>query len=415
MDYLQRSVNALTRYLYLRGLCQVGEKMFGAAAAVLMAGTTANPLQRLVNALARGQLLLGQARFLNLQSDHARSSLIAQAAQAQFEQTLAQARAEEIPGLAVASLSNLGSISLLQDNYTTAASYLEQALQIYQTVGDPLHEADTLSDLGVVMMLYGDYAAAHNYLARSLKTAQQANSRTGEGLASYNLGQVADITGNYAAARGYFEQARRIGHDIRDDRLETQALASLGLLLHHQGEDDAAWGISDRAVRLAQLSGNRAAEAEASTYSGHALLRLGMHAEAATAYGQALNNQQELGQDNLAMEPLAGLAQVALAQGRLGKATAYVEEIMCHLAPDEGPDMLILTGLKGTREPFRVCLTCIQVLQASRSPRASGCLATTYRLLQERANRISDAAMRRSFLTKVAVHREILDGAQAAA
>ncbi|MDQ1300422.1 MAG: hypothetical protein QG637_339, partial [Chloroflexota bacterium] len=208
VERLQRTANALARYLSLRGRYQTGERLFGQAAEALRAPFGASDAASggagLVSALVRGQLLLSQARFLNLQAEHERLAVVAQAARAQFEHTLAQARAEGIRELAVASLSNLGSIAMLQSDYAAARDSLEAALQLHEQMDEPLVAASLLSDLGVVMMLYGDYAAARSYLERSQQTCQQNGDRAGEGMACFNLGRVTDTIGRYDAAQSYF-------------------------------------------------------------------------------------------------------------------------------------------------------------------------------------------------------------------
>jgi hypothetical protein len=100
------------------------------------------------------------------------------------------------------------------------------------------------------------------------------------------------------------------------------------------------------------------------------------------------------------METLAGLARVALAQDDLSQAQAHVQEILNHL--EEGT-------LDGTYEPFRVYLTCYRVLETDGDPRAGEILATAYDLLQERAAKIKDEAMRCSFLENVPAHRELVE------
>ena len=132
---------------------------------------------------------------------------------------------------------------------------------------------------------------------------------------------------------------------------------------------------------------------------GHALLGLGRLEGAAEAYQNSVALRRELGRPNLAMESLAGLARVALAQGDLARAQAHAEEILSHLE----------TGtLHGAISPFQVYLTCYRVLKAGQDTRAQEILATAYGLLQERAARITDEELRRSFLENVATHREIV-------
>jgi len=108
--------------------------------------------------------------------------------------------------------------------------------------------------------------------------------------------------------------------------------------------------------------------------------------------------RRELGQPNLALEPLAGLARVSLAQGDVTSAQARVEELLRHL--ESGT-------LDGATEPFRVYLTCYRVLCASRDLRAPEVLTTMHTRLQEQAARINDEELRRSFLENVPAHREI--------
>lgn len=133
---------------------------------------------------------------------------------------------------------------------------------------------------------------------------------------------------------------------------------------------------------------------------GHAQASLGQFDKAATAYREAIALQRELGRLNQAMEPLAGLAGVALAQGELQQAQAHVEEILSHLEAGG--------VLDGTIDPFQIHLTCYRVLKANQAPRAGALVTAAYDLLQERAAKITDEALRRSFLENVASHREIV-------
>lgn len=85
---------------------------------------------------------------------------------------------------------------------------------------------------------------------------------------------------------------------------------------------------------------------------------------------------RELGQFHFAREALAGRGRVALAQGDLAQAQALVAELL---------PQLTIENLYGEREPFRVYLTCCQVLRDSQDPRAEEILAKAHDLLQARA------------------------------
>jgi hypothetical protein len=109
--------------------------------------------------------------------------------------------------------------------------------------------------------------------------------------------------------------------------------------------------------------------------------------------------RQKLGEHHLAMESLAGLAHVALDQDDLDRAQAQVGQILSFLEDNT---------LEGTEEPFRIYFVCHQVLRANQDPRAREILVSAYDLLQERAAKITDAELRRSFLEEVPAHQEIV-------
>ena len=135
------------------------------------------------------------------------------------------------------------------------------------------------------------------------------------------------------------------------------------------------------------------------THLGHALVGFGHLTEATDAYQQSLALRLELGQLHLTAESLAGLARICLIQERPGEAQAFVEEIL---------NFLKIHTLEGTLEPMRVYLTCYRVLVANKDSHSKELLIATHKLLQERAARIENEEMRRSYLGNVAAHREIV-------
>ncbi len=83
------------------------------------------------------------------------------------------------------------------------------------------------------------------------------------------------------------------------------------------------------------------------------------------------------------IEPLAGLARVALDQGQALRPSRMWREILAYLEID---------SLADADAPFRVYLTCYRVLQARGDSRATPILQLADRLLQARAATIADEA-----------------------
>jgi tetratricopeptide (TPR) repeat protein len=286
-----------------------------------------------------------------------------------------------------------------QADHMRARAYYEQALSLCRDAGDALLEFHIHNELGVVALEQGDFSTAQAHFERALRSYRELGDRYGEGAALGKLGDVALQQGDFATARMYYEQALSLFREIGARLGESLMLAYLGLLFHYLGDDEAAHAHSQQALLLAQGLGARREQGYALTNLGHALARLALLAEAGEAYRQAITVRREMGAHSRMLEPLAGLANVALAQHDTSSAIAYVEEILVYLE----------TGsLAGADAPFRVYLICYHVLQALRDARAPSILHIAHTLLQARAATIGDQRLRRSFLEGVPAHRELV-------
>lgn len=297
------------------------------------------------------------------------------------------------------TLSNLGLVAAEQGDYQEAASYYGQALQICREIGHRRGEGIVLNNLGLVADNQGEWTEAGTYYAQALQIFGQIGDRRGEGLVLYNLGPLDHYQGDYSAAQAHYEQALQVFRQVGDRKGEGLVLSNLGLLYHHRGEDSAGRAYSEQAWQIAQQIGDPVSQAHALIHLGHNQLALGRLEEAAAAYRQAREIRQELDQPSMAVECQAGLARVALARGDVDQAQAHVEEILSYLQEHR---------LEGVEEPFRVYLTCLELLWATDDARGGALLDRAYRQLQDRAAKIADEDKRRTFLQEMPAHREIV-------
>ena len=131
-------------------------------------------------------------------------------------------------------------------------------------------------------------------------------------------------------------------------------------------------------------------------------------AEAEEIFQTAVSLSYEMNKPRQAIEALAGLAGVLLILGDIEQALTQVESILTYTeanTPLKGSSH----PLDGTNDPYRIILTCYQVLEANLDPRADSILTDAYNLLQTRAANISDEHLRACFLNNVAVNREIVE------
>jgi tetratricopeptide (TPR) repeat protein len=186
------------------------------------------------------------------------------------------------------------------------------------------------------------------------------------------------------------------------------ALAPLGLLSHRLGNDQEAQEYSQQALGvpydredhfLWQFWFSPLFLTDTLACLGHALADLGELDRAAEVYHRALDAVREL-HAPFAIEPMAGLAHVALAEGDPAGALVLVGEVL--------PLLEAHSVLLALLDPLRAHLSCYRVLQANGDLRAGGLLVAAHSLLQERARTIEDEALRRSYLEDVPSHRQIV-------
>jgi tetratricopeptide (TPR) repeat protein len=326
------------------------------------------------------------------------------AAWAQANAALALATQCGDAALQAESYSVLGFVADSLGRCDEARSLEMQALDRFRAVQNARSQGLVLICLGNIAWGQGDLIASIDFQTQALRLSRQTGNRFDEQDALNNIGNALLSLGDYEQAQTYFHRSRDVARAAGLPEYATSTPATnLALVLHHLGNNDAAHHESLYALNLARQAGMRREEGLALNCLGHALAGLNHAAEAAQTYQLALNLQRELGQHNFAMEALAGLARVALAQREPASARQYVEEILRHLE----------TGnLEGADEPFRVYLTCYRVLQTHDDPRAPGILRTAHDLLQARAMAISDEHLRRSFLENVLEHRELVSAFQ---
>jgi tetratricopeptide (TPR) repeat protein len=303
-----------------------------------------------------------------------------------------------------AALHNLGLIFRIERNFSEALTCYQQALDIAREIDARLFESYTLNSLGSILRAQGDYAEAKRYYEQSLHIKRELGDRPGQASALGNLGVVSRSLGDYVTAESHFVQSLCLFRDTGDRQGEAICLADLSLLHHCLGDDPAARESARQAVHLSQELGHRGNQAEALINLGRAELGLGHLAEATSAFRQAQTLLRELSRHYMEILPVTGLASVALAQGDLHQVGTHAEALWAYLQ-DHFPD--------GNYDPFWVYLTCYQGLEANGDPRAEAIVTTAYILLQERAAKIDDAMLRRSFLENVTANRELIAAYQA--
>jgi len=300
-------------------------------------------------------------------------------------------------GLEPHILRELGNAEKLE----LVRAYYQESLRLHRALGDRLGEARTLNALGLHAYHSGDYAGARATYEDALRLSHEMGYRHGENAAVGNLGLVAAALGYYGQARALYGELLRLARQIGDRWGEGVTLAYLALAeFYDQVDRRTVHERASAAVRVAVELDNPPLEALAQLTLGHTLGSLGQWREAAAVYDRALMLRRGMGAHAEAIEALAWLAHVALAEGDVPAAKGHVEEIVTFLQTHT---------LDGEIAATQIYLTCYQALRAASDPRAPEILRAGYDFLQARAALIPDEADRRSFLENVPHNRALVD------
>ncbi|MBN1812529.1 MAG: tetratricopeptide repeat protein [Anaerolineae bacterium] len=264
-------------------------------------------------------------------------------------------------------LHSLGVIYFDLEEYRPALEYFQQAMAIYRDLGDRRHEAESLNTLANVYGSIGEAALSRECHERSLAIKRAIGDRLGEAIALYNLAVRYRDAGEGELARRCCEESLAIARDIGSRRLVAYTLTYLGLIAEKLHTSEPA------------------SPADLAAAEEH--------------YAQALAIRSEIGQWALTNDSRAGLARVALVQGRVGEALELIEESL---------DWIAEHGVEGVGDIQLVYLTAYRVFTAARrGDRARAAIEAAHDLLLAWGAGLDDQE-RRALLESVWPHSEIV-------
>lgn len=308
---------------------------------------------------------------------------------------LAQAQSSVLPQ--IKCLLSLGMNAQGFYDFATALTMHQQALTLGQAYHDPLLALRIRNHVAMVYRDTGDLEKALTYFQQNLQIAQQLEQVNEIAYATANFGLVNLLLGNFAQAQTYLEEALQVFSDQGEYRLVAEHWSVMGMLFQQSQNNDKAIACCQQALALAAPHQYYHAQRAAWEIAGKAYLQRGDIAQAEAMFQQLISFLA--GTDN-ALElhyGQAGLASVRLAQQDIPAALALIEPVLRHLNHKH-------SELVDHPELY---LICYQVLAAAQDERAVTVLQQGWQLVQSQADKISNPALRASFLTNVPVNREL--------
>ena len=304
-------------------------------------------------------------------------------------------------------LYNLGEVAFYQLDLARAVDLYSQSADIWEEVGYSKGNSRTYSDLGLCYFQVGDYKRAAEAFEQGLHIAKLVGITHYEVYALTCMANYYCTLGDYERAENWFERVNAIWDSVEEQDIKIKALIHLSNFKRLTGDQPASL---EYCRNVLSIIGDRdhINRCEALMCLGHGLIIQGEYEQAEAAYQQAAKFGTKIGRPLQAIEAQAGMVRISLASGDRELAMTQVDEILTYIEANKKPKGSS-HPLDGTEEPFRILLTCYQVLKSNDDPRASMILQEAYNLLQERAANIHDENLWYCFLNNVAANREIVE------
>ncbi|HKE00983.1 MAG TPA: tetratricopeptide repeat protein, partial [Planctomycetota bacterium] len=353
------------------------------------------------------------------------------------------ARFLDDPSRLARTLHSLGRLAHATGRYLVAASYLDRAIETARAAGDARTEAEALLARAVAASYAGDVDAAGPLVDRALELATDSDLRARallqQGLRWINLDRPDLAIERIEAAHAVFRELKMPAAQASAHFHRARARAEIG-------DPAGALRDLDRALVLARESGERRTEASALSLRGS--LRAAAHEweGAESDLRAALALAGEIGDRFTECHTALHLANAHLSRGnprrnpkeamrlaRLGlaiaeeldlprlRALAHAVRARGHLRSGRVDDALAESeravavlgeGPRDRRREVSVLYTRGLVLrEAGREDEAKDWLGRAAAILRERAERIEDERVRKSFLEQEAFHRKVLAAA----
>lgn len=297
------------------------------------------------------------------------------------------------------SLNLLALAAWRRFDYPEVQEWATQALDALKVVGDPTMRIDSLFHLGKSTYRMGKYDLALNYCTAAQKLTHTTDNRDGEATSHLILGWIYQRLGDYDRAVEHFEKKLAVRTTIGDRYGQATALSHLGWVAYNQHNPQAGVDYCRQALNISHNVNDRENEAYALSGLGLNYEQMGQLEVAEENYQAALALHKEIGATTLVIFDQAGLARIALARDDHETARSYISTVS---------DWVLSGNAQKFWDPWIIYRSSYQVLTALGDiETAHTILNEAHTILHQRANEISDESLRRCFLEKVDVNREL--------
>lgn len=255
-------------------------------------------------------------------------------------------------------LNILGNICSEKQLFAQSEAFYREGLSLLDHRAAPLTVADLQHNLALTLTMMGRFVEVHHLHEKTLNVWQQVGWKLSVADAQLGLADVARRQGEYELACSYLQASLQASEPVR----YMHSIANAQMILGH--------------IALAQRDFD----------------------QAEARYQQLLQVRQHIGEGREMFQGWAGLAEVALARGQIGKARDLVNEIL---------PFALRNKISG-EDAFWVYSVCYRGLAQAGDNQAQAVLKLAVGKLIEQAEQLTDPQAQQSLLNGVDAHRVLM-------
>ena len=216
-----------------------------------------------------------------------------------------------------------GSVASFRGDYEKAKEYNQQALAIFDKLGDRIGVADVNMSIGGDFEKTGEYAQALEHYQKALAHYEELDNRKGVARITSNIGNLHYASSEYPQALENYRRSLTMFEEIDERSGVALVTGNIGLVYQVTGNSSAALENYHRALELHEELGNRGAIANVTCYIGTVHYYSGAQALALEHYLRALAIQEELGNKLGIATTTGNLGTLYASSGDYPKALEY--------------------------------------------------------------------------------------------
>jgi tetratricopeptide (TPR) repeat protein len=226
------------------------------------------------------------------------------------------------------ALTILGSMRLGIGQYPSAVHDLEQARDLFRSLGEDGGQANALTVLATTRYMTDDVSGALRDVGQAVELKKSLGGHRGQADALLTQGNIRILTNDFVGAIPDLEQARDLYRDLGERTGQATALLVLGEARRVTGRYPDALQDLEQALTLFRAQGNLNAQARALYLLGDVRRMLGKFPAALGDLEQALEIQRGLGDRSGQAGTLTIRGAVRSAIGELSDAVRDLEQAL---------------------------------------------------------------------------------------